>query len=128
MTINFGYADHTTIRGLYKAVYVRLEADSPIKGAKMNGTTASLQANKLASSTTRTMPPLLGRIRNRHHGRSDEEIDRLATKFADLLPSRKFTPAEIQGYLLGHKKNPDGAAEIVGLWIDAIREEKRKRK
>ena len=128
MTIGFGYADHTTIRGLYKAVYVRLEADSPIEGAKMNGTTASPQASKPTISAPQTMPSLSARIRNRHHGKSDEEIDRLATKFADILPPKEFTPAEIQGYLLGHKKNPDGAIEKVGLWVDAIREEKRKRK
>ncbi|KAL9117412.1 MAG: hypothetical protein Q9187_006054 [Circinaria calcarea] len=128
MTIDFGYADHTTIRGLYKAVYVSLDADSSLKDVKMNGTTVSHQANRTANPLKQTVSSNQGRIRQRTHGKSEEDIHRLATNFADLLPSGEFTPAEIQGYLLGHKKDPDGAIKSVGQWIDAIREEKRKRK
>ena len=51
-------------------------------------------------------------------GLSREELKRLARKFAEALPDKQFTPAEIQGFLLTRRKDPMRAVEEVGQWRD----------
>ena len=52
----------------------------------------------------------------------------MAERFADAIPAGEFTPAEIQGHLLLHKKNPMHAIEDAELWVQGIREKKKDRK
>ncbi|MCJ1329013.1 hypothetical protein MMC10_005690 [Thelotrema lepadinum] len=63
----------------------------------------------------------------RHHSKTDEEIAEMAEKFAELMPSEEFTPAELQGYLLKHKNSPQGALEGVDEFVQTIRAEKKER-
>lgn len=51
-------------------------------------------------------------------------LERTAEKFASLVPDREFSPADVQGYLLLHKKTPLAALNGVEGWIA----EERKRK
>ncbi|KAJ2936468.1 hypothetical protein H1R20_g631, partial [Candolleomyces eurysporus] len=54
----------------------------------------------------------------------------LARSFADKVPENEFSTAELQGYLLEHKRNPLSAVEDVLGWIEnerTQREEKKKR-
>jgi chaperone BCS1 len=55
-------------------------------------------------------------------------LEEMAQKFAKQLPSDKFSPAEIQGYLLIRKKNPQRALDDVEKWRDEMLESKKKRK
>lgn len=48
--------------------------------------------------------------------------------FAEQLPEDEFTTAELQGYLLSHKKNPDGAVKDLNEWIERERAERVRRK
>ncbi|MCJ1473563.1 hypothetical protein MMC13_002214 [Lambiella insularis] len=52
------------------------------------------------------------------------DLDDIAAKFADLLPEDKFTPAEIQGFLLTRKKEPQRALDEVVHWRDQTLEAK----
>lgn len=45
-------------------------------------------------------------------------LEEIASKFADRLPENTFTPAEIQGYLLTRKKDPQRALDEVEVWRD----------
>lgn len=59
-----------------------------------------------------------------------EEVKTLAARFADVVPEGRFTPAEIQGLLLCHKKDPRKAVEVAPGWVGrrlAVREENEKR-
>lgn len=47
-----------------------------------------------------------------------KEILELAREFSDLVPEGRFTPAEIQGLLLLHKKNPRAALSIAPSWVE----------
>ncbi|KAG2005752.1 mitochondrial chaperone BCS1 [Coprinopsis cinerea AmutBmut pab1-1] len=55
---------------------------------------------------------------------TDGEITRLANVFAKAIPEHEFSTAEIQGYLLGFKKDPEQAAACVGEWV--VAEQKRR--
>ncbi|PYI21835.1 P-loop containing nucleoside triphosphate hydrolase protein [Aspergillus violaceofuscus CBS 115571] len=59
----------------------------------------------------------------------DSAVDVYARQFADLVPSEEFSGAEIQGYLLRHKKCPQSAIRGVGKWLEeteAMRGGRRK--
>lgn len=45
-------------------------------------------------------------------------LEQIASQFADRLPDNTFTPAEIQGYLLTRKKDPQRALDEVEIWKD----------
>ncbi|KAG6897624.1 hypothetical protein C0992_012853 [Termitomyces sp. T32_za158] len=68
---------------------------------------------------------------------SSISISDLATEFAAHIPQHEFSTAEIQGFLLSCKKDPQCAVERVGEWIEgelcerlekAARETERKAK
>ncbi|KAI9785697.1 MAG: hypothetical protein M1839_008714 [Geoglossum umbratile] len=112
MTIGFGYADSTTIAGLFRAVFAQLEGDLPYKPTEsgMNGI---------------KYPPhshITGKIQ-----RSDGEVAALATEFAERVPGGEFTPAEVQGYLLKWKRAPEKAIEGAEAWVVECRAEKERR-
>ncbi|KAH4043651.1 hypothetical protein HBH49_229430 [Parastagonospora nodorum] len=57
-----------------------------------------------------------------------EKLAELAEKFAQELPDVTLSPAEIQGYLLKKKTDPDGAVAGAKEWKDKVLEAKKKGK
>ncbi|KAK8035033.1 mitochondrial chaperone BCS1-B [Apiospora rasikravindrae] len=55
---------------------------------------------------------------------SVEELPEIAEQFAAKIPETKFSPAEIQGYLLKRKKHPLKAVEETDKWVDAMVQQK----
>ena len=55
------------------------------------------------------------------------KLGEMAQHFADALPEKIFSPAEVQGYLLMHKMEPKKAIEEVSKWKDEMLEVKKKR-
>lgn len=53
-----------------------------------------------------------------------EDITSIAARFADCIPDRVFSPAEIQGFLLTRKKEPLRALNEVESWRDKLLEAK----
>ncbi|KAF2436886.1 P-loop containing nucleoside triphosphate hydrolase protein [Tothia fuscella] len=56
-----------------------------------------------------------------------DEIEELADKFADLVPEGKFSPAEVQNFLITRKKDPQRAMDDVALWRDQLLEAKERK-
>ncbi|KAI0403807.1 P-loop containing nucleoside triphosphate hydrolase protein [Xylaria palmicola] len=54
---------------------------------------------------------------------TDEELEPLAHKFAQHVPEKTFTPAQLQGYLLRHLHSPTTAVDRIADWVVV---EKRK--
>lgn len=54
-------------------------------------------------------------------------IEGIATRFAERMPEDKFTPAEVQGFLLTRKKEPMKALEEAEAWRDGLLEAKEKK-
>ena len=61
---------------------------------------------------------------------SREELEKLALEFSRKLPDDRFTPAQLQGFLLGHRESPHGAVKSVDAWAErellAIEEAKER--
>ncbi|KAK5938793.1 hypothetical protein PMZ80_008985 [Knufia obscura] len=58
---------------------------------------------------------------------SSPDTKDLAKQFADQIPDGEFSPADLQDYLLVHKKDPEGAVRDLKRWMEDQHEE-RKRK
>lgn len=59
---------------------------------------------------------------------SPERLAEMSKQFADELPEATFSPAEIQGFLLMKKTDPEGALAGVKEWRDTLLEAKKKGK
>ncbi|KAH6621876.1 P-loop containing nucleoside triphosphate hydrolase protein [Boeremia exigua] len=57
-----------------------------------------------------------------------EELKDMAEKFTAQLPADSLSPAEIQGYLLMRKKDPQRALDDLERWRDDLMESKKKGK
>lgn len=57
-----------------------------------------------------------------------QRLEEMAKNFSDQLPADKFSPAEIQGYLLMRKKDPQRALNDLEKWRDEMMESKKKGK
>lgn len=67
-----------------------------------------LDATEKSNNITTTSSPSLSH---------QESLTRLALEFSAKIPERKFTPAEIQGFLLDHREDAAEAVEKTGSWI-----------
>ena len=54
-----------------------------------------------------------------------DELDRHASEFASAIPSRMYSIAQIQGYLLTKKHDPLAAVQDVKNWLVAQEMERR---
>lgn len=57
-----------------------------------------------------------------------EVLAKMAGKFAEQLPADSFSPAEIQGYLLMRKKDPQRALDDLAEWRNGLLESKKRGK
>lgn len=56
-----------------------------------------------------------------------KDVYRLAGRFMDKIPEGKFSPAQLQGYIMFYKDRPEEAVEDVGEWVDEkLAEQERK--
>ena len=111
MVIDFEYANTQPIKDLFRAIYTEMESDefpSPSKRGRNKKTHLPITAS----------PPATKIYRTRRHNCSSEEIARLADDFAAIVPAGKFSPADIQGYLLKHKDKPREAVDNAQSWAE----------
>jgi chaperone BCS1 len=119
LSIYFGRAGLAVLTGMFKAIYATVGDESfeaPEQSDIKESFTVSESAIKTQSNAT-SGKAYRGRMRS--HGKTEREISDLATKFAELVPEDVFTPAEIQGYLLRHKTNPQGAIDGCADFVDS---------
>lgn len=57
----------------------------------------------------------------------DAKLKTLAKKFSETIPDEEFSPADLQDYLLLHKKDPQRAVDSLEAWMESQYED-RKRK
>ncbi|KAL4960912.1 BCS1 and AAA domain-containing protein [Aspergillus stella-maris] len=132
MTIAFGYSTASDIKELFSAIYSTLEGDlrasrseraSPAmqKKLKQNKLQTKDQTQKSSNGKVNTVISL-----NKKAKFSDKQVKGWAERFAARVPEGEFTPAEIQGYLLNHKTDPEAAIEGAENWVLETREKKAK--
>jgi chaperone BCS1 len=143
MTIKFGYTSEADIKELFSSIYVTMESDMARAGGMPTFTNASAKSptNNILANITKTKVD----IDQKPNGVNGEEkkekkeelqthlqslrsrISDLSAEFAAVVPAGEFTAAEIQGYLLNHKEEPEMAIECADEWVQAALEKKRAR-
>ena len=122
MIVKFDRADHGMTAEIFKAIFAPLEGDdTPPSPTIVNGKLLVLDAKaekELAEKKAEAA---------KQKEETVERISKLAEKFAAKIPEREFSPAEIQGYLLKNKRDPDGAVEGAEQWIVDARKEKKEK-
>ena len=94
-TVFFNYASKQHVKEVFLSMYS--------KGIQREGDIQK-QSEKLENRTAK----------------DDKDISFMASKFATVVPDLVFTPAEVQGFLLMHRKDPDKALADVTRWRDEL--------
>lgn len=143
MTIRFGLADRAMMGQLFTSICTALEGDeAPRKGkGKMAGGLKNVTAGPKPFSfggkpdvtgSEKPAAPSADATPAPSSETNKTELTRIATladAFSLAIPKNVSSPAEVQGYLLKHKRNPEAAAgEAAGLAKVMLEGRERKRK
>jgi chaperone BCS1 len=99
-----------------KEIFIKMYASDP----KRFNSTNDEEANA-ASAPTKYKAIATKRVFSR------EELQPLAENFAKYLPEGKFSPAEVQNFLITRKKDPTQALEEIESWRDEMLDSKEKK-
>ncbi|KAK4209783.1 BCS1 N terminal-domain-containing protein [Rhypophila decipiens] len=121
MIVKFDRADQGMTAEIFKAIFAPLEGDdaplSPTEDEKsiiLDAQAEKEKAKKDAEDAKKKKETI-------------ERISNLAEQFAAKIPEREFSPAEIQGYLLKNKRNPEAAVEGAEQFIEDTRKERKEK-
>lgn len=134
MTIKFDLADTTMVKSLFKGIFATLEGDFPKSVASKDKTV--LKTEK--SSTGKKELPKESVLSKDEDNLAKEmaakkqaegaRISALADDFAAIIPSHTLSPAEIQGFLLKHKRDAAAAVSGAEQWVKDTLAQKEKSK
>jgi chaperone BCS1 len=133
MQVKFDLANTTMITTIFRSIFATLEGDMPPNNKGITIRTPSIKykssaeeahASKLAEEQKRIAEAAALKLKQIE----EERIKSLGTDFAALIPTMTFSPAEIQGYLLKHKRAPDVAVKEASAWVEKMKIEKKKKK
>ncbi|KAL7926674.1 BCS1 N terminal domain-containing protein [Trichoderma austrokoningii] len=121
MIVPFSLADKTMSESIFRAIYAPFESeftsnDLAIKAK--NGTSTPKRAEPTEETKERWA---------QQHAEISERIEALSTHFSAKIPEHEFSPAEIQGLLLRHKRSPEEAIEAAEAWVIQTRKDKKEK-
>ncbi|OAL46911.1 BCS1-like ATPase-like protein [Pyrenochaeta sp. DS3sAY3a] len=128
LQVLFTLATHEQIRDIFTRMYSREYDDKQIFATSAKPTSKSSKSAQSGQTAAGDdfMELLLAEAKRDLV--APEKLEEMARAFADQVPEGRFSPAEIQGYLLMKKRDPVKALEEVGAWRDEILESKRSGK
>jgi len=135
MTVKFDLANSQMIKTIFRGIFATLEGDVPktkapiplIHSPKARTKKSSLELSKAEAARILDEEKEAERLEEKRVA-EETRIQGLAENFADTVPGMKFSPAEIQGYLLKHKREPDTAIREAEEWVRVIEVERRRKK
>lgn len=124
MKIKFDLANTDMIITIFRAIFATIEGDIP-RTAKSNGVVIRSPKSDSAESKTGDARSVEDAEKEAEAARVAEEkrlaeearISQLGQQFAELIPTMTFSPAEIQGYLLKNKRDPEVAIKNAEAWV-----------
>ncbi|KAL7895811.1 BCS1 N terminal domain-containing protein [Trichoderma sp. SZMC 28014] len=121
MIVPFSLADKTMSESIFRAIYAPFESEFASKEL-------AIQAKDGSSTPKRAEPSEDAKERwARQHAEISERIEELSTHFSAKIPEHEFSPAEIQGLLLRHKRSPEEAIEAADAWVIQTRKDKKEK-
>ncbi|KAK4034439.1 putative mitochondrial chaperone BCS1-B [Parachaetomium inaequale] len=143
MIVKFDRADSSMTSQIFRAIYAPLEGDDAPTTSTSPTTTPSASPSssralfQLERSLKSAVPRLTPEEEKKREAdaadaaRKKEEtiakVDALAVQFAARIPAHEFSPAELQGYLLKNKRDPEKAVAGAEEWVVATRKEKKEK-
>uniref|UniRef100_A0A1Y1K9W9 Mitochondrial chaperone BCS1 n=1 Tax=Photinus pyralis TaxID=7054 RepID=A0A1Y1K9W9_PHOPY len=113
MVIPFGLADSLMTASIFRSIYAPYESEIAAKvNAKDKDSDSEARRARLVKK----------------HAQISKRVDEQARQFGKKIPELEFSPAEIQGLLLKHKHDPEGALTALDMWVEQMRREKEKAK
>ncbi|KAM0313543.1 hypothetical protein ACHAO8_005347 [Botrytis cinerea] len=156
MTVHFDLATKENMEQIFRSIYATLEGDYPELKSSESGSSdgGSVKSESARGRSPGSEVPVSKRGMHKKKPRSpskerriqaeldriiaaeeeqrkledEERIAKLAKLFSEKVPEAKFSPAEIQGYLLKHKRNAENAVEGAEKWVKEREEEKERAK
>lgn len=139
MNIRFDLANTDMINTIFRGIYATLEGDVPTTGALANlelrksGKSAPdvvlSKKERAIANAKKAEEALKEKARMEEKKKvEDEKVSRLGQAFADLIPTMTFSPAEVQGYLLKHKRQPEIAVKEAAEWVVKTLADRKKEK
>ncbi|POR37340.1 Putative mitochondrial chaperone BCS1-B [Tolypocladium paradoxum] len=122
MIIRFGLADEDMVASIFRAIYAPYDNENALSSRPTPnpaGNTAMIRADYDSEAEERERAKERDRIR--------ERVDVLAKRFAAEVPDMEFSPAEVQGLLLRHKRTPEEAIDAAGAWVAQMRKRKKEK-
>lgn len=113
MQIEFGYAGRNTLGEIFRELYSRVDG--------MDSATIEEEEEVFGGEEEPLLSPSEKTARNEidRQEQYTATITELAEKFADMIPADKFTPAEIQGFLMSYKRAPKRAIRRLPGWLNS---------
>ncbi|KAI0377033.1 BCS1 N terminal-domain-containing protein [Hypomontagnella monticulosa] len=114
MTVKFGLANEGMTSAIFRAIFAYLDGDEgpdaapelPIDPEEREKFEKERAAKRAAD---------------------DARVNALAEEFASKIPAHEFSPAEIQGYLMKHKRDAQAAVANVGEFIEQTRKDRKEK-
>lgn len=116
--VEFKNASKRQAEEIFLRMYVDLPSTSPPWDEKLDD--KELPA---AGSMVKEITPPAPAV----DGEDSARLRTLAKKFAELIPDYEFSPADLQDFLLIHKKDADKAVEGLPAWMKHTYEERQKK-
>jgi mitochondrial chaperone BCS1 len=116
MIVKFDRADKGMVAAIFRAIFAPLEGDEP---------TTTPVVDKVPVD-----PEVQKKKEEEAAARREEIVTRvsdLADEFAEKIPAHEFSPAELQGFLLKHKRSPENAVAGAEEWVVEMRKEKKEK-
>jgi chaperone BCS1 len=120
MTVKFDKADGGMTAAIFRAIFAPLEGDDAPRaaavGTKYADLAEALEADRVAAAA-----------RAREREATLARVEGLAEEFAARVPAHEFSPAELQGYLLKNKRDPEAAVEGAAEWVVETRKDRKEK-
>jgi chaperone BCS1 len=130
LQVAFGNATQPQVQELFERMYT---SDKPAKSSRVAalGIAANKMLNPVKAAKTLSIltPPATPVLEKAFTttipaacGLPERTLGEIAAEFAGKIPDDKFSPAEVQGFLLKRKKNPQKALAEIERWVESVLE------
>ncbi|KAI1768560.1 BCS1 N terminal-domain-containing protein [Hypoxylon sp. FL1150] len=115
MIVEFGLADEGMTSAIFRAIFAHLDGDDD---------TAETAADIVLDADERQKLELEKAKKQAAH---DARVDIQAKEFAAKVPTHEFSPAELQGYLMKHKRDAQAAIDNIEAFLEQTRKDRKEK-
>ncbi|CAI0642265.1 unnamed protein product [Colletotrichum noveboracense] len=115
LVVKFTLADEEIIGSIFRAIFAPLEGDENEAAQQMQSLKDSEDEKALAEQQAMRTAEI------------KFKVDKLSRDFATKIPAHEFSPAEIQGFLMKHKRSAENAVAGAAEWVVETRKEKKEK-